>query len=199
MPPSWRKMVLVKEVNDKGMVKMARSSICSICQKRPIGSGNGSDPRHAKTMGYCAPCLEEAEWENMHSDDDHEGDATDEEKAGCWICFPELNRASDDYKERMGSTRAGMVIHVTIRAAGVTKAEQTIAHLSDEGQNGRFTFKIVKPSKRNGQITKLAAISAQETFEASWDDRGRFLTGSVTEDGKTRKVRNVAEIVRLAK
>lgn len=179
---------------------MAKSTRCSICQKRPVGSGQGSDPKHAKSMGYCAPCLEEAEWENTHNDYDHEGaNAGTEETEGCWVCHPELNRASDDYADRMGSTRAGMVIHVTIRAAGVTKAEQTIAHLSDEGQNERFTFKIVKPSKRNGQITKLVAISAQETYEAKWDDRGRFLSGSVTEDGKTRKVRNVAEIVRLAK
>jgi hypothetical protein len=196
---------------------MARSRICSICQKRPVGSGNGSDPKHAATMGYCAPCLEEGEWENTHGDDGHEtcptleeindpsaewSDAKDKENAlavrveiaECWICHPELNEAQKEYKIRNGSTREGMKIHVTIRASGVTKAEETAAQLDES-----YEAKVSKPTKRNGQVTKLIFASTAQSFLLSWDHRGRFVTGTVTEAGKTRKLRNVAEAIRLSK
>lgn len=108
---------------------MARK-LCGLCQLRPVGYGTNGDQAHAITMGYCTPCLTEAEHENMHSDHDHEGLAatpegqipagwwegstikrTKAEKlaevaaerqrmAECWECHPELNEAQKPYAPR---------------------------------------------------------------------------------------------------
>jgi hypothetical protein len=51
---------------------MARK-VCTLCQLRPVGYGTNGDQAHAIRMGYCTPCLTEAEWENEHSDHDHKG------------------------------------------------------------------------------------------------------------------------------
>jgi hypothetical protein len=91
---------------------MARK-ICTICNTRPVGTGAGVDPQHARTMGYCNPCLTEAEWENMHSDYCHEGiadgtyegdDHTVLDMDNCWVCHPELNAAAVGYTPKTGHT-----------------------------------------------------------------------------------------------
>jgi hypothetical protein len=192
---------------------MAKSTRCSICEKRPVGN----EAKMGGHADYCNACFEEASWENTHTDQGHETcptleeindpsaewtsendkqDALDvrAEMADCWICNPELNEAQKEYRERQGSSRVGMTIHVSIRAAGVTKAEETAAQLDES-----YEAKISKPTKRNGQTTKLTFVSTIQTFILSWDARGRFVTGSVTENGKTRKVRNVSEALRLAR
>jgi hypothetical protein len=71
---------------------MARK-LCSLCNTRSIGTGPGLDAAQARVMGYCNPCLTEAEYENEHSDNAHEDPiySTDAERAACWICHPELN------------------------------------------------------------------------------------------------------------
>lgn len=55
-------------------------------------------------MGYCTPCLTEAEWENEHSDYAHadgEGYQADVDRmAECWECHPELNEAQKPYAPR---------------------------------------------------------------------------------------------------
>lgn len=178
---------------------------------RPIGSGPGNDADYAKTVKMCNPHATEAGYENEHSDYNHEGfekltvrgssfknkaelDAYKaqlrEETKNCWICHPELNEAAKEYTARQGTSRAGIVIHVSIRAAGNTKAKETADQLSES-----FSTSI-KSVKSGGY--RLVAVSATQSFELIWDVRGRFTGGSVTENGKTRKVRNVAEALRLA-
>lgn len=108
---------------------MARK-LCTLCNSRPVGYGTNGDQAHAISMGYCTPCLTEAEWENVHNDEDHDGmlatpegqvpqgwfwSAQDklsmEEKlaqvaetrkyaAACWECHPELNEAQRPYTPR---------------------------------------------------------------------------------------------------
>lgn len=92
--------------------------LCTICHTRPVGTGAGNDPQHARTMGYCTSCLTEAEWENMHSDNAHDAYAAGtwmpetiemgvelvDEMKQCWVCVPALNAASADYNPRAGHT-----------------------------------------------------------------------------------------------
>jgi hypothetical protein len=186
------------------------------CQ-RPIGSGPGNDAVYAKSVKMCNPHATEAGYENEHSDYGHETFETltvrkssfktkaeldaykaqlREETARCWICHPELNEATKPYTTRQGTSRAGIVIHVTIRAAGETKAAETQAQIEAIGGEGEFKFKIAT-AKKTGEVAFTATGGKQE-FILFWDARGRFIGGSVRENGKTRKVRNVAEVLRIA-
>jgi hypothetical protein len=179
---------------------------------RPIGSGPGNDADYARSIKMCNPHATEAGYENEHRDRGH--DAINEKVAAkkrltkaqaaeaprttnCWICNPELNEAAKAYSPREGTSRAGMVINVPIRAAGIEKAMTVEARLSDEVQNGRFSIKTTV-AKKTGEVA-LTAKSAQESFILFWDAQGHFLGGSVSEGDKTRKVRNVAEVLRLAR
>lgn len=88
---------------------MARK-LCTLCNTRPVGYGTNGDQQHATTMGYCTPCLTEAEWENTHSDYGHDVDGPEVEPSGedevnkrvkgCWECYPELNEAQRTYTPR---------------------------------------------------------------------------------------------------
>lgn len=169
----------------------ATKNLCSICGIRPIGggkSGGWEDKDFNKQQGYCNPCGDEGQMQNSHMNG-HESIGEND----CWLCHPELDETAKPYVRREGTSRAGMVVHVTIDAAALDKAFQTIAQLP-EG----FEHKLIKPTKRNGLTTKLTFHSLGQTFELRWDDRGRCLGGTITEDGRTRKIRNVAEALRLA-
>jgi hypothetical protein len=72
--------------------------LCNICNIRNQYTGPGDEPA-PRLSEMCNPCYTEGGWENTHSDYDHEGDADDDEKAGCWICFPELNLAKTTTKK----------------------------------------------------------------------------------------------------
>lgn len=197
---------------------MNANKTCSICSLRPVASlQNRNEAGMSGDMDYCVPCFDEAGWENSHSDDDHEGfesltvrqssfrtkaeleawkaDLRETVKA-CWVCTPELNLAKRPYTPRQGTSRAGMTITVPIREAGEVKAEVVRVALTDERQNGRFEISI-KTVKKTGEVF-LSAKSAQESFQLRWDARGRFAGGTVSEGTSTRKVRNVAEVLRLA-
>lgn len=79
---------------------------CMICEIRNVGTGpegkfGHGERQQARYMGYCCPCLEEAEWENTHSDYGHDdpdavakGYDTADSIANCWVCHPELNLAT---------------------------------------------------------------------------------------------------------
>jgi hypothetical protein len=96
------------------MTKRNRSrKLCELCQLRPVGYGTNGDQQHATHMGYCTPCLTEAEWENVHSDYGHEdpecvakGYDTEQELAECWTCHPELNEAQREYEPRQRKASA---------------------------------------------------------------------------------------------
>jgi hypothetical protein len=89
---------------------MARK-LCSICGTRVVGTGKGWDTAQARTLGYCTPCMTEAEWENVHSDSGHadencvaNGWDTQDSVDACWVCHPELNEAAKDHTPRTGHT-----------------------------------------------------------------------------------------------
>jgi len=75
---------------------MARK-LCDVCSTRPVGYGYNEDMPHTIQMGYCGPCMTEAEWENRHNDEGHEPNEMDHQ---CWFCHPELNEASKTYTKR---------------------------------------------------------------------------------------------------
>lgn len=179
---------------------------------RSIGTGPGNDADYARSVKMCNPHATEAGMENEHGDYGHEAIAAkiaDKKRLTkaqatelprterCWICNPELNEAAKVYAPREGTSRAGMTINVPIRAAGIEKAAVVQAKLSADAQNERFSFKVIV-TKKTGEVT-LTANSAQESFTLLWDAQGRFTAGTVRENGKTRKLRNVAEALRLAR
>lgn len=85
---------------------MTAKKLCRVCGVRTIatGKGNNNDQMQAKAVELCIPCLEEAEWENTHSDDDHAGTPEGYLTDACWICHPELNLAKKDHTPRTGHT-----------------------------------------------------------------------------------------------
>lgn len=183
---------------------------CSICGIRPVGGKGTGDREHAKTMGYCTPCLTEAEMDNAHSDYAHEERAnaeegtasypTDAERAEmdtCWVCHPELNEANAEYVAPKGVARKGQKLHVSLRASGETKANETIAQLP-EGANA--TVSVAKSGTTvltvvvsSGDVTKVLTLV--------WDAAGRYSypqSTVSTKGGKASKVRNVSEALRIA-
>ncbi|GAB3334579.1 Rho termination factor N-terminal domain-containing protein [Micromonospora halotolerans] len=111
----------------------AKKGNCRSCGVRNIGTGSGdaNDRDAAKAVQLCVPCHEEAQWENEHSDRSHDALPEDAaERAGCWICHPELNRASADYKGRCATSRAGMKMNVTRKMSSREKAELVAQQLT---------------------------------------------------------------------
>ena len=173
---------------------------------RNVGTGKGDQDA---TGAYCNPHYTEGGWENTHNDYGHDAilakiadkkRLTPKQKSeadamvDCWICHPEINEANKEHTVRQGTSRAGIVIHVSIRAAGETKAAETVAQM--EKISEQYSFKVAT-AKKTQEVT-LRVDSAQQSFILFWDARGRFTGGSVSENGKTRKVRNVSEVLRLA-
>lgn len=159
---------------------------CEICQTRPVMPKGQMLQVHGVSFPYCEPCLVEAEWENVHSDDAHQTGNQQITVAECWICHPELNKASADYVQRAGTSRAGMRMTVPVRASGLDKAAAVVAKLP-EG----YVHSVTKPSKRNGGITTLkAAKGVGDGIILKWDAAGRFIYGPSTANGK--RVRNVS-------
>lgn len=165
--------------------------LCSICNKRPVGSGQGTDPRHAKVMGYCAPCLEEAEWENTHSDEGHEAInagrdiAPGVEMTGCWICHPELNAASDDYVAPTRRSKVGM----EILAKGTYHHKSELVKKAIEKAGGE----VIKSTHKGDKTQLLATFNGIEIVAGWTGDAFNYALASW--DGK--KYRNVKELVRL--
>jgi len=179
-------------------------SKCPECQIRPIGGGpkdgTWNDKQDARQHEMCMVCLAEAYWTNAHSDYAHslaEVQEAGKDEAGyllkdCWVCRPELDKSAETYAARIGTSRQGMEMVVSLRANAATKAAQVKAQLP-EG----FRTKIeiggalgVTSIHFTGSRGKGAS---KETFEANWDGRGRWTSGTVN----GRKVRNAKELLRV--
>lgn len=131
----------------------------------------------------CVECITEAEWMNTHSDFDHADGADEATMVGCWICHPELNKASKTYVAPKGSSRLGMTLTVPSKASGQEKAEVVASKIG-------YEFGTAKITASKG-ITTLTAGD----LKLVWDINGRFVAAGSSLDGK--KVRNVSEAFRL--
>ena len=183
-------------------------NLCVICAKR-----KGMTAKQLRDLGIgrdfadqCRACHVEAEWENTHSDYGHEGiangggdadefggqeefDRVKAEMKQCWICVPDLNEAAKDYVPRAGTSRAGMRLTVSIRAAAKTKAQQVQAQLPEGFKATVRTEKGVTTLRAKGPVTIILR----------WNENGAFTSGTVqATDGTTRKVRNASEALRHA-
>lgn len=178
--------VAVTEEPKKGM--------CNVCGKRRAVKS---------TNGQCGQCFEEGGWENTHNDGGHEGlDLANltkeqaEEVHGCWICYPELNRAQ---VFRTGRSRAGMVIvakgteihksqtfRKAAEAAGWTVIIQT------------ETYELGDDAEGEGTRHYATARKGTESMSLAWDGRAYdYPSSSAVLNGKDRKVRNLKEALRL--
>lgn len=165
---------------------------CEICNTRPAMSAVEKRERGVN-FPYCAPCMDEADWENEHSDDGHEdlSQITDTSSRGmvaertqkCWICHPELNEASASYKPASGSGRSGMRMTVRPTAGAKDKAKVIADALKTKGISSKV--RTIK-----GTTTLTAKLGKDVTLDVVWE--GRSLISAKAE----RKLRNVSEVLR---
>ncbi|GAA2648493.1 hypothetical protein [Paractinoplanes durhamensis] len=164
--------------------------LCAICGKRRPTSKNGKDFRD-----QCDPCHVEAGWENTHSDGGHadilaveEEQRTDVQRKeidGCWVCFPELNRAKRD--PRPGQARAGQVVVAKGNKAEVFKAAAEAAEYRVDIETNDANRTVATATCRDGSWIQLVWNGAAYDYPNS----------SAKVNGKERKVRNLAEALRL--
>jgi hypothetical protein len=187
-----------KRAEDAAKAKPARSEKkrCTSCGVRPRSSQSPEGQ-------LCIPCLTEAEWENQHSDYGHDAEGPESDDAternarinGCWICHPELNRASAEYKGRVGTSRLGIRMTVSLRATGREKAEQVASQLKKQ-----VTSDVTIKNVRDGVVLKATVSTGNgavdhDVMTLVWDANGRF-TSNGSKLGK-RTIRNASEALRL--
>lgn len=114
-------------------------------------------------------------------------EAIEEMQHGCWICHPELNEARMTVKSERPS-RKGQVINVPLRAPGEIKA----AVVQKRAPQAQIIV------NRDGTV-KLDLTTPSFVLILAWDVEGGYdYPNSVAVvAGKKRKVRNVAEALRL--
>lgn len=119
-----------------------------------------------------------------------------EAQSGCWICHPELNEAKRERKTRKAPegerpSRKGQVINVPLRAMGEEKAEVVRRKLAE----AKITGKV---SREFGSVV-LTVKAKDVEVKLAWLLSGPYLyeDSSVTVGGKSKKVRNVAEALRI--
>jgi len=124
-------------------------------------------------------------------------DAIRLEQDGCWICHPELNEALKVAKTRTATTgerisRKGQKINVPLRAPGELKAH-VVLRAANVGEK-RAKLQIL------GLGAAILDIDlGHATLHLAWDAEGRYdyAEARFTKNGKSSKVRNVAEALRL--
>lgn len=167
---------------------------CNVCGKR----------RAVKSInGQCEPCFEEGGWENTHNDAGHSefdlGALTEEqaeEVHGCWICYPELNRAQ---VFRTGRSRAGMVI--VAKGTEIHKSETFRVAAEAAGwtvEMMRETYELEADAEGEGTRYYATATRGTDSISLAWDGRAYdYPASSANLAGKGRKVRNLKEALRL--
>lgn len=153
----------------------------------------------------CTECLEYAEWENAHSDEDHEstlansGDQTEdalEEIADCPVCHPELDPRNVAPKSR---SRAGMVI--VAKGSEIHKSlifKQAAEKLGWTVEISRENYELPEDAEGEGTRHYATATKGDESISLAWDGRAYdYCASSAVLKGKSRKVRNLKEALRL--
>lgn len=205
---------------------MARSTICTICNTRPalpMAQRTSADMPYCEPCSTQADwenvhsdqahdlvlAADEAGkkvsvkgWTNMKTRaevDAYVDEQLRPEMEQCWVCHPELDETQREYTPRRGTSRLGMIINVPQRAPGQEKAATLLGRISQgialPGADGPVTESDVKISTRKG-ITTLKL----HDFTCAWDEQGRWfygMTSYVDDKGRTRRIRNAAEFLRL--
>lgn len=120
-------------------------------------------------------------------------DAIGAETAGCWICDPGLNEAQMEDATIINfprKSRKGQVINVPLRAPGEIKAAVVV----------KAAPAAEVEVARDGSATLQLDLDGLK-LHLAWDAEGcyDYAASSATLGGKSRKVRNVAEALRLIK
>lgn len=174
------------------------SKRCTICATRPAG---GKEAKAEGFSDYCDPCWNEANWENTHSDHGHDdagcvamGWDSQESLDACWICHPELNKASKEYVAKgAGTSREGMRMTVPVRGAAQEKVAAVIAQLPEGTEHSTVTdeFKMVH----------LTILAGPVRITLAWHADGAYAydATSAQRDANSRvvKVRNASAALRL--
>lgn len=120
-------------------------------------------------------------------------EAIEATEAGCWICHLELNEARKP--KRAASTgekksRVGQKINVPMRAPGELKAAVVVKAAGESN----CVLQVL-----GGDIAVLEVQMNSVTIRLAWDAFGRYdyASSAASVNGHTKKVRNVAEALRL--
>lgn len=112
----------------------------------------------------------------------------------CWICHPELNKAKRTKRaasEGPKISRKGQKINVPLTAPGEVKAAVVVRAAGEKAP--------VQVESESGGTVKLEITTPTFVLTLAWDAMGRYdydrAVASVK--GRSRKVRNVAEALRL--
>lgn len=153
-----------------------RKGICNVCNRRKAAANQ-----------LCTLCSEEGEWENEHSDRGHE-DANGETDAACWICHPELNKATKGARVAVtGRSRAGMVIF----AKGTYLHKSALVAEAIKAAGGTAKVKAAK----DGSVTDLTGEVNGVEITMGWNGNAFAYGERSLINGK--QVRNVAAALRL--
>lgn len=184
--------------------------LCEICEIRPIMS-TASKRARGTNFPYCDPCQDLAEWENRHSDEAHDrinsgewlptdadgAESIMREMADCWICHPALDESAKDYKPRAGTSRVGMRMTVRRTMTGVEKAEAVRVQI--RAAKRRISAVINAGGIESAGRTSLTVSAKGVKMDLYWDETGRYdyAASDATVDGKSRKVRNASEALKI--
>jgi hypothetical protein len=156
------------------------SAKCTDCGRKIATSIRGTQ--------LCEACLEYAEWENTHSDDDHANNWKADSIEGCPVCEPAMDPRKPR-REIAGTSRQGMTMVVSLRADATTKATQVKGQLP-AGFRPTLVADLASGVVLSGQ---RGPKNARVSFVANWDHAGRWTGGTVN----GRKVRNAKELLRV--
>jgi hypothetical protein len=161
--------------------KAHKRGFCTDCGRKE--SFRGSD--------LCDQCREYAEWENAHSDGGHErGEDVNEDAISCPVCHPELDPRTP---RKTGRSRAGMVI--VAKGTEVHKSATFKAAAEAAG----WTVEISVQEYEDGGTRHFAdAHRGEDAIQLAWNGRAYdYDASSALLNGKSRKVRNLKEALRL--
>lgn len=142
----------------------------------------------------CTECREYAEWENAHSDENHEDDTVLAD--GCQVCDPTLDMRT---LRRTGKSRAGMVIV----AKGSELHKSLIFKKAAEAvgwtvEIARETYELPEGTTGEGTRYYATATRGSDSISLAWDGRAYdYPASSAAIGGKDRKVRNLKEALRI--
>lgn len=147
-----------------------------------------------RASGLCADCRSYGEWENTHSDSNHDADPNAEDKDDCPVCHPELDPRKP---KSAGRSRAGMVIV----AKGSEIHKSNTFKVAAEAAGWTVSVLGSVTTDRDGEEIErfvARATKGDQVIELAWNGRAYdYPSSSAILKGKNRKVRNLKEALRF--